>query len=221
MIQAIWPKSPDYLEEVKSLVKTLVVQTQTILSCEASPSKIELEDRVVVSDALSPALEGASIILKYHTPEDSIIDRAMVTLSTVAFRDEYTPTVTGAWSVQATWKGNANYLKSSFQIATFNVEEKAQPTYTSTPTPTMMPPPTPTPTHTSTLTPSPPPTPTRTPSPTPSLISTPTPTPNPTPTSKQKENNGLDQIPIMLITLLGAIIFLWVTIKIILKRQSS
>ncbi len=172
-VQATWPKGPNHLEEVESLVETLIVQTQTSLTCTVSPERIKADDPVAVTGTLSPSLSGFTIILEYRRPSGTTLKRATWTLPTETYRDEYTPTTTGTWSIQATWRGNANYLESASQTVTFTVEERVQPT----PTPSLIPTPTHTPTPIPTLTPTPRPSPTPPTTPTPILTPTPTPTP--------------------------------------------
>jgi len=95
--------------------------TPTAINCSVSHSSITLGDNLTVSGFISPAVSGVAVTLTYKKPDATTLTRTVTSGIDGAFRDYYTPSVVGGWSVKASWLGNVNYLGATSFAAEFTV----------------------------------------------------------------------------------------------------
>ena len=86
------------------------------------PKSIMLGANVVVSGYVIPANSNETVELTYISPNDDVIVRNVSTVFEGEFCDEFPPTVTGCWQVQATWRVNATHTATSI-VQYFKVYE--------------------------------------------------------------------------------------------------
>ena len=79
-------------------------------------------DTITVTGQLSPP-RPATITLTFNGPDGSTLTRTVPTSSSGTYSQSLKPTVTGAWTVLATWEGDDDYLGATSETISFNVVE--------------------------------------------------------------------------------------------------
>jgi hypothetical protein len=77
-------------------------------------------ENLLVTGKLQEAHEGVEILLDYSRPDGSVMRRTVTTEPDGSFSDRYSPDMSGAWNVTASWEGNEDYEEASM-MASFTV----------------------------------------------------------------------------------------------------
>ena len=95
------------------------VKYPTTLTCVVSPSTLQIGQSVTVTGSTNRL--GRLLHILYKTTGKTV-DRTVDANATGFYTDTYTPTVVGAWSVQASWSGNATCLAGVSSAVNFTVQ---------------------------------------------------------------------------------------------------
>jgi len=128
-IRASWTGTKNY-DSSTSAEQTLTVnKAATSLQLSVSPETVQIDPltrggaSLQISGKITPKLEGIAVTVTYTEPDGTTTTKTLTTTSTGQFTDMLTPNQTGAWSVKASWPGDANYLAASSSTVTANVGE--------------------------------------------------------------------------------------------------
>jgi hypothetical protein len=83
------------------------------ISVSLSTQSVSQGESVLVTGKLQEAHEGVEIVLDYARPDGSTVKRTVTTEPDGSFSDRYSPDMSGAWTVTASWEGNEDYEGSS------------------------------------------------------------------------------------------------------------
>jgi len=122
-VKASWTGNVRYEGAESGVVKVSVEKIGTSLTLSVSEAEVDEGEPITISGAISPLLSDKAVTLTYTDSEDSSFERAVRTSSEGAYRDSYTPTETGQWSVKASWEGDPIHSGSTSQTALFTVVE--------------------------------------------------------------------------------------------------
>jgi hypothetical protein len=92
------------------------------LSCSVSPSDLTFGDSLTVLGSISPSVSDVAVTLTYTKPDGSTFTR-IVTTNPVNYTDIYTPDMLGAWTVSASWEGDATHEEASSSEVLFTVSK--------------------------------------------------------------------------------------------------
>jgi hypothetical protein len=95
------------------------VKYPTTLTCRVSTSTFPIGQSVTASGTINRG--GVSLHLIYKTTGKTV-DKTVSANATGYFNYTYTPTIVGAWSVQASWGGNATCLAGVSSMVNFTVQ---------------------------------------------------------------------------------------------------
>ena len=121
-VRAYWMGDDQYEPAVSPKVTVTVSRISTIISCSISHQEILIGNTLVVSGYINPPVLG-KVLLFYHRPDGSLVIRNVDLNPDGSYRDEYTPTIPGSWSVQARWEGDTKYLEASSPMVKFIVSK--------------------------------------------------------------------------------------------------
>ena len=110
-------------KDTKTMTIT-IKKIPTTLTIEVSETEIMKGDSITFSGSISPAVEGATVTLTYTKPDGSTFTRTVTTDADGAYSDSFTPTEEGAWSVEASWEGDAQHEGASSSSVSFTVRAK-------------------------------------------------------------------------------------------------
>jgi cobalamin biosynthesis Mg chelatase CobN len=109
-------------EHTVEFVGTTAAAQSTTISLSVSETVITEGDEVTVSGAIEPPDE-VSITLLYTVPDGSTLTRNVTSSSDGSFSDSFIPTVTGSWSVKASWTGSETQAGATSSTESFTVLE--------------------------------------------------------------------------------------------------
>jgi len=93
------------------------------ISCSVSRGEVGKGGSITVSGSVSPPVLGRTVTLTYGNMFDgSTFTRTVRTGSDGSYRDSFTPGTEGAWTVTASWDGDAMYEGAS-SSTDFTVKE--------------------------------------------------------------------------------------------------
>jgi hypothetical protein len=104
------------------ILSATVAAQSTTISISLSETLITEGGELTVSGAIEPPDE-VSISLLYTVPDGSTLTRNVTSSSDGSFSDLFKPTVTGSWSVKASWTGNETQAGATSYTETFTVLE--------------------------------------------------------------------------------------------------
>jgi hypothetical protein len=83
------------------------------ISVSLSTQSVSQGESLLVTGKLPEAHEGVEIVLDYGRPDGSVMKRTVTTEPDGSFSDRYSPDMSGAWTVTASWEGNEDYEGAS------------------------------------------------------------------------------------------------------------
>jgi len=115
---------------VADVLHTLYIEATTeakspsSITCSASPSTTTLGNLVTVSGSISPSHPSVTVSLTYTKPDDTTMTRTATATSTSSYSDTYTPSITGSWTVIASWDGDYDHWGATSSTVSFTVEKE-------------------------------------------------------------------------------------------------
>ncbi|MFB0543762.1 MAG: hypothetical protein ACETVR_03175 [Candidatus Bathyarchaeia archaeon] len=95
------------------------VKYPTTINCSVSSSTIRMGEAITASGTINQG--GVTLSLFYETEGKTVV-RGVSANATGFFTDTYAPTSTGAWTVQASWDGNATCQAGASSEVSFTVQ---------------------------------------------------------------------------------------------------
>lgn len=95
----------------------------TEVTCTVAPGEVVIGDPVTVTGSIEPSVPGATITLTCTEPDGATLLRTVTAGPSGAYRDEYEPSETGRWTVEASWEGDPGHEASESQPREFVVIE--------------------------------------------------------------------------------------------------
>jgi hypothetical protein len=99
-----------------------ITKIRPTLTCSVSASEIIEDNPITVSGSISPAITGIPVTLTYTRPDGTTFTRTATTGSGGSYSDTTNPSVTGAWSVKASWSGDSFREGASSSTVSFTVK---------------------------------------------------------------------------------------------------
>lgn len=125
-VQASWDGDATYAPSTSSHQTILVTKIPSNLSCSVSTTLIDYGTSLSIAGAITPQIEGTSIIINYTSPDEQIIRHEILTSDGGQFTDSLTPEIVGTWIVDIFWAGNDEYLNTTSHV-TFTVQDSGIP----------------------------------------------------------------------------------------------
>jgi len=108
-VKASWDGDENHMGAESQKFLFTVVKVSSSISCAPSSTQITMGASIDIQGSLTPSFSGVNITLTYTKPDKTTFTRTATTASGGTFRDTYTPSVVGSWSVAVSWLGNENY----------------------------------------------------------------------------------------------------------------
>jgi hypothetical protein len=105
-------------------IDVTVPRTSTSISVSVSPTSVLKGESATVSGVISPAVQGATVTLRYMKPDATTVNRTVWTSSSGSFLDSFTTDQCGTYSVVASWLGNDDYKGSSSETKSFTATKQ-------------------------------------------------------------------------------------------------
>ncbi|MEM3078564.1 MAG: hypothetical protein QXR38_03610, partial [Nitrososphaerales archaeon] len=86
-----------------------------------SPEELDVGKAINLNGFIYPAHTDATVSLTYKSPNGTIITNRIITSSLGVFEDEFKPTVSGNWSVKASWSGDLDHKGAESSEFSFTV----------------------------------------------------------------------------------------------------
>jgi hypothetical protein len=132
-VKASWAGDDIYNGAESDTVSVIVKKMSSSVSCSTSHSTVINGDTITVTGSISPAVSGKTVTLAYTKPDGTTkVTRTVTTNSDGSFSDSYKPDTNGAWSVTASWEGDAAHEGTSSTSKSFTANP--QPSFFETPT---------------------------------------------------------------------------------------
>jgi PKD repeat protein len=96
----------------------------TSISCELTATEVTLENNLIISGAITPAVEAVTVTITFTLPDNTIITHDTITDTNGAYTFSYIFTASdplGTWQVKASWEGNDKYLGATSAVQLFVV----------------------------------------------------------------------------------------------------
>jgi hypothetical protein len=119
-IRATWPGDEMYNGATSSTPTLTVNKLASALTLQATPGNVTLGRNVTVQGTLSPAVGATTVTLTYRNPNGTVHTRSLTTLTNGTFHDSFPVPTVGAWTVQASWPGDATHNPSNSPNVAFN-----------------------------------------------------------------------------------------------------
>ncbi|RLG11242.1 MAG: hypothetical protein DRN64_01690 [Thaumarchaeota archaeon] len=114
------------------LVNWNVSSPTSSISISTSEEVIRLGENVIVSGYIFPAHSNAKVTLIYENINGTKIIRKVTTSTFGEFKDIFTPTIAGKWTVQASWPGDSDHNGNKSNSVAFYVISPQTKTMTKT-----------------------------------------------------------------------------------------
>jgi len=99
-----------------------IARPRSAISVSLSMESLRQGENLFVSGALSGPHGDVEILLRYEKPDGSAVTRTVRTAADGSFNDTYSPDLSGAWTVTASWDGDEDYegasMTRSFTVTT-------------------------------------------------------------------------------------------------------
>jgi len=119
-VRAMWGGSTTYTSATSETAIFYVTTVSKTISLSISKTSITEGNEVTVSGAIEPP-EQVPITLSYTMPDGSTLTRTVTSNSEGLFSDSFKPTLTGSWSVKASWAGSESQGGATSTTKSFTV----------------------------------------------------------------------------------------------------
>lgn len=105
-----------------SYTKTIsVTKIPTGISIRTSNTQVYIGESMLFSGSIDPSVSGANLKISITQPDSITIERSVSSHSDGSYEYSYTPTVSGTWSVKASWDGDYAHKFSTSNSVMFSV----------------------------------------------------------------------------------------------------
>jgi hypothetical protein len=80
---------------------------------------------ITVTGSISPAITGANIQVTYTAPDGSQTTHQVAVNTDGTYQDTFQASMTGTWTVIASWQGNSNYSPASSTPVTVTIQQSS------------------------------------------------------------------------------------------------
>lgn len=96
--------------------------TKTAISCWTDPKNLNLGDNAYVRGGITNPVSGATVTLTYNKPDSTTTTRTVTTAADGTYEDTFAPDLKGAWTVFASWAGDATHVGATSSWTFFTVQ---------------------------------------------------------------------------------------------------
>lgn len=112
----------DNNEASNSYTKTIsVTKLLTSTSIRTSDTQMYIGESITFSGSIDPSVSGAYLKISITQPDSITIERSVTSRSDGSYEYSYTPTITGTYSVKASWDGDHEHQLSISNPVMFSV----------------------------------------------------------------------------------------------------
>jgi outer membrane protein assembly factor BamB len=114
----------DGASSVRSLAALTTIETE--LTIDASEQVIVEGSKIMITGAISPALAGEIVQLRYIDPTGFVMPKPIVVAKDGSYADTIEPEILGEWKVNARFEGEGYYTSAESSTITFTVENETK-----------------------------------------------------------------------------------------------
>jgi hypothetical protein len=100
----------------------LTSKQSSAITCVPEKTSVNVGDTLVVTGSVTPSASGATVRLEYKSGSNDV-SKSVTTGSDGKYTDNYTATLAGSWTVEASWSGNTQYNGASSESKAFSVSQ--------------------------------------------------------------------------------------------------
>jgi hypothetical protein len=130
-VKASWAGTTGYSGATSSTVNFTVTGTlppvASTIDSWVDPKSLPLNGTQYTRGGILPTTSGATVTLTYTKPDGTTTTKTVTTASDGTYEDTYTVDVKGAWTVKASWAGDATHKATTSNPAFFTVTEAVTP----------------------------------------------------------------------------------------------
>lgn len=114
----------DGASSVRALAGLTTIETN--LTIDASEQVVNEGSKIMISGAISPALAGEIVQLRYIDPTGFVMPKSIVVAKDGSYADTIEPEIIGNWKVSARFEGEGYHTSAQSSTITFTVENQTE-----------------------------------------------------------------------------------------------